>query len=188
MRPALLAALLLTLAACGGQGNGVGVNVPTAEVSPAARELRRRATELLARDELDLAEVTVQHCLIAVRNSGPFGDKPSLSHLEAEEKAANLFTKALSGADFRLLVLENTYDHIQSETEPGVYIMRRPADPAIPPTQRPRLDPERPMYYRDEMTLWFWMAAWRLQVGEIGVIEKSGEYSPYGFHIIKRLK
>lgn len=180
-------ALGLLLCACGPSGNAPA-NVPVMGVSAAAEDLRRQAAALLARPEIDVEEVTVQHCLIAVRNRGPFVDKPSLSHLEAEERAAQLLIRAQRGDDFRLIVLENTYDHIQSETEPGVYIMVRPKDMKIPPPDRPKLDPEKPMYYRDEMTLWFSMAAWRLQVGEIGVIEKSGENSPYGFHIIKRLK
>jgi hypothetical protein len=159
-------------------------------VSQAALDLRRDAAALLARPELDVPRVTVQHCLIAVRNRGPFGDKPALSHLEAEEKAAQLLAQARQGSaeDFRLLILRNTYDHIFSESEPGVLHLVRPEDPAAPPHTRPKLDQDKGEFYRDQMTRWFHMAAWRLEVGEIGVIEKSAEDSPYGFHIIKRLK
>lgn len=187
---ALVVALALLFAACGPSGNSaVAYNEPPATPpSELALTLRKEATDLLARPELDLKEVTVQHCLIAVRNKGPFADKPALSHRDAEEKAAVLFHDARKGADFRLIVLRNTYDHIFSEAEPGVLHMFRPDDPKSMPTERTKLDRDKNQYYRDELTRWFSMASWRLNVGEVGVIEKSGENSPYGFHIIKRLK
>lgn len=187
-RLAALVLPVLLVTACGPSPGSNWNAPPPPVVSTAALALRSEAAALLAQPELDLPEVTVQHILVAVRNKGPFADKKSLSHLEAEEIAAQLLTKARQGEDFRLLVLKNSYDHIQSETEPGVYRLLRPDDPATSPTERPKLDPEKPEFYRDQMTRWFWMAAWRLKVGEIGVIEKSGENSPYGFHIIKRLK
>jgi len=185
---AALCLMALALAACGPSNASHTVPGSAPMASPAALALRAEASALLARPELDLDEVTVQHCLVAVRNSGPFGDKPSLSHLEAEEVAANILAEVRKGSDFRMLVLRNTYDHIYSESEPGVLRMLRPADPASLISSRPKLDPDKGDFYRDQMTRWFYMAAWRLEVGEIGVIEKSGENSPYGFHIIKRLK
>jgi hypothetical protein len=173
--------LLLTLvAACGGSKS---VNAP--EPSPEARELRKLAAEILARPEIDVDEVSVQHCLIGVRSDGGLGNRPRLSQFEAEQKAAVLLKQARNGADFRLLVLENTYDHISDTDNPGVYGLVRSN---LPRSERAPVDSATGRYYRDDMVTAFWKVAWRLKVGEIGVTEKSEADSPFGYHIIKRLK
>ena len=179
MRTACLC-LVTLLYACGG---APAANLPPP--SPEALALRRMATELLQRPPIEADEVTVQHCLIATRGSGAISDKPSLTHAQAEQRAAVLLTQALAGADFNRLVLENTYDDISSAEEPGVFVLLQPT---APPGERPLLDVSTGRFWRDQMVPAFGEAAWRLKVGEIGVIEKSKTDSPYGYHIIKRLR
>lgn len=184
MRIVWLATLALVVTACGASNGAANASPPSAE----ALELRSLAAEVLARPEIDIDRVTVQHCLIMVSNSGPQHDKPVLSYRDAEERAAMLLKKARGGADFRAMVLENSYDNITSADSPGVYLVIRPQDMKVPPPERPKLDQAKGEFYRDEMVHGFSMVAWRLKVGEFGVTEKSKEDSPFGFHIIKRLK
>lgn len=182
-----LVALSLFLAACGSGNTAVNAPEPTAE----ARALRNLAAEIMQRPELDVERVTVQHCLIGVRSTGGLANRKSLSHFDAEQRAAELLKEALAGADFRKLVLENTYDHITLADAPGVYVMVRPNPPDLSRDKRTPLEqPENKpaVMYRDEMVSAFWRVAWRLQVGEVGVTEKSDRDSPYGYHIIKRIE
>ncbi|MCB9934657.1 MAG: peptidylprolyl isomerase [Planctomycetes bacterium] len=149
-------------------------NFPPADAE--IKAMREDAAALLARPEHHAAHVKVQHLLIGRYMSDPDGRKPRLSPNEAEALAAEAFAKAKSGESFDTLVREYSYDQINGEP-PGVYLMVADKDEA-----------DRSHHAREGMIPWFGDAAWRLQVGEIGVILYDDAKSWYGYHIIKRIE
>lgn len=173
-----LVLLALVAAACGGNGNNVPPVSPPP--TPEVQELRRLVTEISARPELDVEEIIVQHLLIGVRSKGGLNNRDELSLPEAEQRTAELLAKARAGEDYRRLVLTHTYDHITSETEPGVYVLTRTLE------TRPERGPN--VFLRTQMVRGFAEVCWRLQPGEFGIAEYHRQDCPHGFHIIKRLK
>jgi parvulin-like peptidyl-prolyl isomerase len=91
---------------------------------------------------------------------------------QAKTLAYQLLDKAKSGADFDQLVRDNTDD-----APPGIYSMSNlgvtPADGEYP---------------REGMVPAFGNIGFKLQVGEIGIADYDPQTSPFGWHIIKRLK
>lgn len=127
--------------------------------------------ELQARAEVDTGEIQVQHVLIAFQGSGT---RARRSKAEAQALAAEVWQRAQAGEDFLGLVKENTDD-----SPPGIYGMVSDASKA---------SPAKMIYHREGMVPAFGNVGWRLQVGEIGVAPHHMGASPYGWHIIKRLK
>ena len=91
---------------------------------------------------------------------------------EAKTLANDLLNKAKSGEDFDKLVVENTDD-----SPPGIYSM---SDNGVQPDQGE--------YPRSGMVPAFGNVGFALAVGEIGMSDYDPATSPYGYHIIKRLK
>ena len=91
---------------------------------------------------------------------------------EAEALAADLYAKLKAGADFQALMAEHTDDDPKS----GRYTMTRgtPSEPGVFP--------------RSRMVPAFGDVGWRLEVGEIGVAPQDPRSSPFGWHLIKRLR
>jgi hypothetical protein len=115
--------------------------------------------------------ITVQHILIGFQ--GSVGDKPiTRTKEQAKTLAYQLLDKAKSGADFDQLVRDNTDD-----APPGIYSMSNlgvtPADGEYP---------------REGMVPAFGNIGFALKVGEIGIADYDPQTSPFGWHIIKRLK
>jgi hypothetical protein len=140
--------------------------------------MRDAANELLSRLELDERRVTVQHILISrfvTGTGGPDYVRERWNEAESEIKAAEVFKEALETDDFDALVLRETYDSI-SVDQPGVYAMTRMA-----------ADREEHETVRDAMVEHFWKAAWRLEVGEVGVVLYDRRNSPFGYHIMRRI-
>jgi len=129
----------------------------------------------MAKAEHTDPEVTIQHCLVGVGGAGLPGVTRSPG--EAETLTADLYARILAGEDFDAIVKNNTND-----SHPGIYAMSlgQPSSAGV--------------YPRAGMVAGFGEVAWRLAVGEVGIARFDGGVpganpkSPYGYHIIKRLK
>lgn len=115
---------------------------------------------LMAKPEQPDASIEVQHCLIAFQGSGTGASR---SKEDAESLAHQLFLQAIGGADFDKLVKDHTDD-----SHPGIYGMNGDT--------------------RKGMVQAFGDVGWRLKVGEIGLAPFDAKKSPFGWHLIKRIK
>ncbi|MEM7232241.1 MAG: peptidylprolyl isomerase [Planctomycetota bacterium] len=117
--------------------------------------------------------ITVQHILIAFKGRLP-GRPITRTQAEAEKLANELLEKAKKGEDFGTLVKEHTDD-----SAPGIYKM---ANHGV------KADREQKIYARGGMVAAFGDVGFPLKVGEIGMAGYDRVKSPYGWHIIKRIK
>jgi parvulin-like peptidyl-prolyl isomerase len=117
--------------------------------------------------------ITVQHVLIGFQGSVP-GKPITRTRDEAKTLAEELFQKAKAGEDFDAMVKQYTDD-----SHPGIYSM---ADSGIP------ADPAKGVYPRNGMIPAFGNVGFALKAGEIGMAAYDEQASPYGWHIIKRIK
>lgn len=145
---------------------------------PAASELveqlRNDARSLMSRDEHGAERVKVQHLVIARFMTAPSGRQKILQPAEAEKLAAEVYAKVRAGEDFTKIVEEFTYDALQGDPT-GAYVLVKD-DSELAGTKRGGMIPA------------FGDAAWRLEVGEVGVVLYDPRRSFYGYHIIKRLE
>ena len=115
--------------------------------------------------------ITVQHILIGFQ--GSVGDKPiTRTKEQAKTLAYQLLDKAKNGADFDQLVRDNTDD-----SPPGIYSM---SNLGVPPGAGE--------YPREGMVPAFGNVGFTLKVGGYGIADFDPRTSPYGYHVIKRLK
>jgi parvulin-like peptidyl-prolyl isomerase len=117
------------------------------------------------------AHLSVQHILISFAGTGT---KATRTQEEAKKLADDVFAQAKGGADFDKLVQQYTDDQA-----PGIYNMSNIGVAA---------DPAQQEFPRDQMVPAFGNVAFDLAVGEIGMAEFDAATSPFGWHIIKRLK
>lgn len=115
--------------------------------------------------------VQVQHILIGFAGSIP-GKGITRTMAEAKKLAYEILEKARGGADFDALVRQYTDD-----SPPGIYGM---SGKGVPPGQGE--------YPRDQMVPAFGNVGFAISPGNIGIADFDAKTSPYGFHIIKRLK
>lgn len=116
---------------------------------------------LMAKPVLPVENVELQHVLIAFQGV-PRVRGVTRSKDEAKALAQKVYADAIGGADFGELVKKYT-----NHSAPGIY----------------RLVKSKP-----EMAQGFIDVGFRLRVGEIGVSPWEADASPFGWHIIKRLK
>ncbi len=116
---------------------------------------------LMARAEQPDASIELQHVLIAFQGSGV--PTATRTKEEARKLAEQVYAEATGGADFLGLVKKYTDD-----SAPGIYPMTKAG--------------------RAGMVQAFGDVGFRLKVGEIGVADYDPTASPFGWHIIKRLK
>lgn len=149
----------------GSEQTGSGDVPATGEVltgEAAVAAMKTLTTAQLAKPEHDAAQVEVQHLLVG--HSGARGlNGVTRSKGEAEILAAELLQRALAGEDFGAMVKEYTDDAF-----PGIYPMTAAG--------------------RGQMVKGFGDISWHLGVGEYGVALEHPTASPYGWHIVKRLK
>ncbi len=124
------------------------------------------------------AYITIQHCLIGFQGSVP-GKTLFRSQAEAEKLSQELFATAQAGEDFTKIVALHTDD-----SPPGVY---RIANDGFPGDMTSRV-PGKEVQSRSQMVRAFGDVGFGLQVGEVGLAPFDPATSPYGWHIIKRLK
>ena len=116
------------------------------------------------------AVITVEHVLIAFKDSGT---KATRSKEEAQKLAYEVLNRAKSGEDFTKLRKELSDD---SPTG-GVYSLVNEG-----------VAKQGEEFERRGMVPAFGDVGFRINVNEIGLAEFDAQKSPYGWHIIKRLK
>ena len=117
--------------------------------------------------------VSVQHILVGFEGSVP-GKDVTRSREEASRLANELYTRAKAGDDFDKLVEEYTDDRV-----PGIYDLANNGITA---------DTSRLEYPRSKMARAFGDVAFSLKVGEVGLTYYDASDSPFGYHVIKRVK
>ena len=117
--------------------------------------------------------IEVQHVLIGFQGSIP-GKTVTRTKAEAEKLAQEVLDQARKGENMDALVQQYTDDQY-----PGVYDL---ANNGITP------DPAKGEYKRSGMVKGFSDAAFGLSVGNVGISNYDPSNSPFGWHIIKRLK
>lgn len=115
--------------------------------------------------------IEVQHILIGFSGSVP-GKPIRRSQEEARTLAYDLLKQGQGGADFNELVRKHTDD-----SPPGIYGMSNLG-----------VTPARGEYARNGMVAAFGDVGFPLNVGDIGIADYDPRTSPYGWHVIKRLK
>ena len=138
---------------------------------PEVLTMRAEMKVFQARPELQVDDIQIQHLLISFKGSSIPGMSRSLD--EAEQLTAQLWGQIKVGEDFDALVKKHTNDQY-----PGLYNM----------TQRGAGDTANNIYRRSDMVASFGEVGFRLEVGEVGVALYHPEKSPFGYHIVKRLK
>ena len=119
--------------------------------------------------EVEPQHVQVQHILIAFAGSGTRASRPME---EAKKLAYEVLEKARKGEDFDALVKKYTDD-----SPPGIYGMSGIGVAA-----------GAGEYARDKMVPAFGNVGFAISAGNIGIADYDPQTSPYGWHIIKRLK
>ena len=115
--------------------------------------------------------ITIQHVLIGFSGSVP-GKNITRTQDEAKKLADEILARAKQGENFEELVKKYTDD-----SAPGIYSM---ANTGVAPAAGE--------YPRGRMVRAFGDAGFPLQVGEIGMAPYDSAKSPFGWHIVKRLK
>jgi len=115
--------------------------------------------------------VQVQHILIGFSGSVP-GKAISRSKEEAKKLAYEVLERARKGEDFNELVVKYTDD-----SPPGIYGMSGAG-----------VQPAPGEYARDSMVAAFGNVGFSISPGNIGIADYDPAASPFGWHIIKRLK
>jgi foldase protein PrsA len=115
--------------------------------------------------------VVVQHVLVGFKNSVQ-GKAIGRTKAEAGALAETLLERARAGEEFDALVREYTDDR-----HPGIYKLTN--------TGAPRMSGART---REQMVTGFGDVAFRLAVGEVGIVPYHASSSPYGWHVVKRLE
>lgn len=122
---------------------------------------------------LPAGHIEVQHVLIGFQGSVP-GKPITRSMDEAKTLAYQLLDRAKKGVSFDDLVKLNTDDQF-----PGIY---RLADNGVTPDQGAG------EFARSGMVKGFGDAAFPLAIGGVGIADYDKQASPYGWHIVKRLR
>lgn len=127
------------------------------------------AVAFLLRSRSEPRRVTVQHILISFAGS-PTAAKRTRE--EADRLARETLSRARKGEDFAKLVRE-----LSDDPGPGTYRLCQTG-----------LTPESGEFARENMVAAFGKVGFSLAVGEIGMAPYDPTASPFGWHIIKRLK
>ena len=168
-----LTATFLIAAACGDSSkpaDGAAAAQPAANPPAAAQPAAAQPSpsmddaikSLMAKTEHNDESITVQHVLIAFQGA-PRIQGVTRSKDEAKVLAEQVWKEALAGADFKALMKQHSND-----SGPGEYPMTKAG--------------------RMQMVRGFGDVGFRLAVGEIGVAPWDQNASPYGWHVIKRVK
>ena len=120
--------------------------------------------------------ITIQHILISFDGRGT---KATRTQEEAIELVDVVKQKIAAGEDFDELVKEYTDD-----SHPGIYKMVNHGEQG----DRSGRDPSEWVFERRGMVPGFGDVGFTLELDEVGVAEFDLNKSPYGWHIIKRIK
>jgi parvulin-like peptidyl-prolyl isomerase len=139
---------------------------PAEQTKPAASPQETAAPKAAEPDHIQ-----VQHILIGFSGSVP-GKNITRSLEEAKTLAYQILERAKKGENFDALVKEYTND-----MPPGIYSMSNNG-----------VAPNPGDFPRNRMVPAFGNTGFPLKVGEIGIADYDKTNSPYGYHIVKRLK
>lgn len=114
--------------------------------------------------------IVVQHILISFAGTRTTATR---SKAEAEKLAGEVMERVKKGEDFDTLMKE-----LSDDPGPGIYGMCNHG-------QNPRSRDETP---RQRMVPAFGNVGFKLAVGEVGMAPHDPAASPFGWHLIKRLK
>jgi hypothetical protein len=124
--------------------------------------------------------ILIQHVLIGCGDRAKpdkSGKKRTVE--EARKLATEVMVKAKNGADFGALVRAHSEDPGSvSKNPPGSYAMVGDGKPKVPPDATEK----------SGMVPGFSAVAFALEVGDVAMSPYDPELSPYGFHVIKRVK
>ena len=129
---------------------------------PVAVDMDAAIKALMAKAEQPDESIEVQHILISFQGA-PRMSGVTRSKDEAKALAQKVYAEIVGGGDFGALVKQYTND-----SAPGIYPLTKAG--------------------RAGMVKAFGDVGFRLKVGEIGVAPWDAAASPYGWHIMKRLK
>jgi parvulin-like peptidyl-prolyl isomerase len=115
--------------------------------------------------------ITIQHVLIGFAGSVP-GKQITRTQEEAKAMAEDILARARKGEDFDALVKQHTDD-----SHPGIYTL---ANVGVTPGQGE--------WARTRMVPAFGDAGFPLKVGEVGMAAYDKARSPFGWHVVKRIK
>ena len=136
--------------------------------------------ELTMLENGEPSHVSIQHILISFGGILPGSSKLIRRNQISAEKLANeVLGRAKSGEDFDLMVTELTDD-----SPPGIYRLAN-YDQEVFMEGQDQAQWVRP---RTGLVKGFGDVGFSLKVGEIGMAEYSALDSPFGWHIIKRIK
>jgi hypothetical protein len=155
------------VASCASAGLVFAAGAPAQSGQPAPKPAAKAAK---SKSSLPPGCVEVQHVLISF-DGAPRVPPPGRTKEQAEKLAREVLTRAKAGEDFLALVEKYT-----SDRSPGIYRMcdQNPAPLTFVP--------------RNSMVPAFGDVSFSLKPGEIGVTSYDRQKSPYGWHIIKRLR
>src|SRR5690349_17469339 len=160
--------LALLLPACGTDKTGTPpapTAKPAAQPAPAPAptfDMDADIKTLMAKAEQPDAQIEIQHILISFKGA-PRMRNVTRSLEDAGVLAKQVYAEVMGGGDFGALVKQYTNDSF-----PGIYPLTKAG--------------------RAGMVQGFGDVGFRLKVGEVGVAPYDKKTSPYGWHIIKRLK
>ena len=135
---------------------------PAGAKSESKKSMDQSIAEVMLRPEITEDAIVVQHVLISFQGA-PRMTTVTRSKDDARQSAEKIWNKAMQGADFAALMKAHSDD-----TGPGEYPMTKAT--------------------RSQMVRSFGDVAYRLRVGDIGVAQWDATGSPFGWHIIKRIK
>jgi len=173
-----LAATLVLFAGCQKKEETVdntqssSTSAQTTTPSTAAPE-SAAAPAATAQSPLPAGHIEVQHVLIGFVGTIP-GKNITRSEAEAKTLAYQILDRAKKGEDFGQLVQKYTDDQY-----PGIYRLADRGQTA---------DQAAGEFPRDGMVKGFSNTAFSLKVGDVGIADYNKPDSPYGWHIIKRLR
>ncbi len=167
MRTTSIAAALLVLGlGCGGGADPKpeSKTEPKTEAKPVANPEPKPAPKA------EPEHITVAHVLISFAGAGTEAKR---SKADAEKLANEVLARAKKGEDFDKLMKD-----LSDDTGGGAYMM---SNLGVRPTSGDE-------YPRNKMVPAFGDVGFKLDVGGIGMSQFDPRTSPYGWHIIKRLK
>jgi hypothetical protein len=163
-------------------GSALPQTALAAEGAPSSQPASKPATDAKAaagtmpvKPKVVPAHIVVQHILIGFKGSVP-GKEIERTKDQAKQLAYEILASARKGDNFDELVKKWTDD-----SPPGIYGM---SNLGVPPNKA--ADP--PEYPRSGMVPAFGNVGFAMIPGNIGIADWDAKDSPYGWHIIKRLK
>jgi parvulin-like peptidyl-prolyl isomerase len=157
------AAVLLTLSACGKKDAP-----PPPPTAPGVAAPSAPRPEKIANGEP--AVITVKHVLVAFE--GAQRSEQKRTRAEAEKLAFEVINRAKGGEDFDKIMKE-----VSSDPGEGTYTLVNTG-----------ISPNPGEFDRSGMVAAFGDVGFRIAVGEVGLADYDPKGSPFGLHVIKRIK